>query len=67
MALRWFVGLDLDSTVWDHSTFTQNRKRRFDESGILEKLFDETVGVAVKKGLVSDHAMLDGTLVKATY
>ncbi len=65
MALRWFVGLDLDSTVWDHSTFTQNRKRRFNESGILEKLFDETVAMAVEKGLVSDHASLDGTLVKA--
>lgn len=65
MALRWFVGLDLDSMVWDHSTFTQNRKRRFNESGILEKLFDETVGVAVEKGLVSSHATLDGTLVKA--
>jgi len=66
MALRWFVGLDLDSTVWDHSTFTQNRKRRFNESGILEKLFDETVDVAVEKGLVSDHVSLDGTLVKAS-
>lgn len=65
MALRWFVGLDLDSTVWDHSTFTQNRKRRFNESGILEKLFDETVGLAMRKGLVSDHASMDGTLVKA--
>lgn len=65
MALRWFVGLDLDSEVWDHSTFTQNRKRRFDQSGIMEKLFDETVAVAVENGLVSDHATLDGTLVKA--
>lgn len=65
MVLRWFVGLDLDCAPWDHSTFTQNRKRRFDKSGILEKLFDETVGVAVKQGLVSDHASMDGTLVKA--
>lgn len=65
MALRWFVGLDLDSSVWDHSTFTQNRKRRFDKSGIMEKLFDETVKLAVEKKLVSDHTTLDGTLVKA--
>ena len=65
MALRWFVGLDLDGSPWDHSTFTQNRKRRFDQSGILEKLFDETVALAVEQGLVSDHATLDGTLVKA--
>jgi transposase len=65
MVLRWFVGLDLDSVPWDHSTFSQNRKRRFNESGILEKLFDETVSLALKKGLVSDHASVDGTLVKA--
>ncbi len=65
LALRWFVGLDLDSVPWDHSTFTQNRKRRFDRSGILEKLFDETVALAIEKRLVSDHTTLDGTLVKA--
>lgn len=65
MALRWFVGLDLDSKIWDHSTFTQNRRRRFNESGILEELFDATVSIAIKRGLVSDHASVDGTLVKA--
>lgn len=65
MVLRWFVGLDLDKEPWDHSTFTQNRKRRFDQSGMMEKLFDETVSLAIEKGLISDHATLDGTLVKA--
>jgi transposase len=65
MVLRWFVGLDLDDIPWDHSTFSQNRKRRFNESGVLEELFDETVALAMKKKLVSHHASLDGTLVKA--
>lgn len=65
MAFRWFVGLQVDSIVWDATTFTQNRKRRFNESGILEKLFDETVAVALKKGFVSNHTSMDGTLVKA--
>ena len=41
MALRWFVGLNLDQDAWDASTFSQNRRRRFDESGLLERLFDE--------------------------
>ena len=27
---RWFVGLDIDDPVWDHSTFTQNRDRLLD-------------------------------------
>jgi transposase len=65
LVLRWFVGLDLDTAPWDHSTFSQNRKRRFTESGILEQLFDETVALAIKQKLVSRHTTLDGTLVQA--
>ena len=65
MALRWFVGLNLDQDAWDASTFSQNRRRRFDESGVLEKLFDETVKRAIAEGLVSDHVSADGTLVRA--
>jgi transposase len=65
MALRWFVGLNLDQDAWDASTFSQNRKRRFDKSGVLEKLFDGTVKRAVEAGLVSRHVSADGTLVRA--
>ena len=65
VVLRWFVGLDLDTAPWEHSTFSQNRKRRFNESGILEQLFDETVAVAIKRKLLSRHTTLDGTLVQA--
>jgi len=65
LVLRWFVGLDLDTAPWDHSTFSQNRKRRFTKSGLLERLFDETVSLAIKQKLVSQHATLDGTLVQA--
>jgi transposase len=65
LVLRWFVGLDLDAEPWDHSTFSQNRKRRFTESGLLEQLFDETVALAITQKLVSPHTTLDGTLVQA--
>ena len=65
LVLRWFVGLDLDQQPWDHSTFSQNRKRRFTESGLLERLFDETVALAITRKLVSRHTTLDGTLVQA--
>jgi transposase len=37
MAPRWFVGLNLDEQPWDASTFSQNRRRRFDESRVLER------------------------------
>jgi transposase len=65
MAFRWFVGLDIDSPVWDASTFSKNREHRFDESGVLEELFDDTVKHAMAKGLISTHWSVDGTLVRA--
>jgi transposase len=65
MALRWFVGLNLDQDAWDASTFSQNRRRRFDESGVLEKFFDATIKQAMTAGLVSRHVSADGTLVRA--
>jgi transposase len=65
MAFRWFVGLDIDSPVWDPTTFSKNRVHRFDKSDVLERLFDETVKRALKKGWVSLHWSVDGTLVRA--
>jgi len=65
MALRWFIGLQMTDAVWDASTFSQNRRRRFDRSGVLERLFDQTVKKALEEGLVSRHASVDGTLVRA--
>jgi transposase len=65
MALRWFVGLGLEEQPWDASTFSQNRRRRFDRSGVLERLFDQTVKRAMKENLISRHVSADGTLVRA--
>jgi len=65
MAFRWFVGLDIDSKVWDDTTFSKNREHRFDDADIFETLFDDTVKRAVQNGWVSDHWSMDGTLVRA--
>lgn len=65
MAFRWFVGLDIDSEVWDASTFSKNREHRFDDSAVLETLFEDTVREAMKRGWVSTHWSVDGTLVRA--
>ena len=65
MALRWFVGLNLDQDAWDASTFSQNRRRRFDDDGTLERFFDTTVSRAIEEGLISRHVSADGTLVRA--
>ena len=65
MAFRWFVGLDIGSPVWDATTFSKNREHRFDASEVMETLFDDTVKRAMKRGWVSQHWSVDGTLVKA--
>jgi transposase len=64
-AYRWFVGLDWDDEVFDHSTISANRERLFGD-GAAEALLGETVRVAEEKGLLSsDRLVVDGTLIKA--
>jgi len=63
---RWFVGLDMNEEVPDHSTFSKNRHGRFKESGVFQEIFDEIVRQCMSHGLVSGkHLTVDGTLAKA--
>ncbi len=66
MAYRWFLGLDLADTVPDHSTLSQNRRRRFKESHIFQELFDHIVSECIRTGLVTGEIIVvDSTHVKA--
>jgi len=63
---RWFVGLDMNDEVPDHSTFSKNRHGRFKGSRIFQQIFDEIVRQCIAYGLVSGkHLTTDGSLVKA--
>jgi transposase len=65
LLFRWFVGLNIDDPVWDHSTFSFNRERLFDEA-IAQHFFEHTVLLARMRDLVSDeHFSVDGTLLEA--
>lgn len=65
LLFRWFVGLNVDDPVWDHSTFSFNRERLFDEA-IAQQFFEHTVLLARMQDLVSDeHFSVDGTLLDA--
>jgi len=65
MMYKWFVGLNLDDDVWDHSSFTKNRNRLL-EGEIAQRFFEEVLATAKKKGLVSqEHFTVDGTLIEA--
>jgi len=52
VAYRWFLGLRLTDKVIDASTFSQNRRRRFDGTDIAQNIFDHIVEHAIAKGLV---------------
>ena len=65
LLFRWFVGLNIDDPVWDHSTFSFNRERLFDEE-IAQRFFEHTVLLAKVGELTSDeHFSVDGTLLEA--
>lgn len=62
---RWFVGLDMDDPVWNHSTFSKNRARLLNES-VSRLFFQKILGQAKWHGLVSsEHFSVDGTLIEA--
>ena len=62
---RWFVGLNMDDKVWDHSTFTKNRDRLLNET-VARAYFGKVLGLAQWHGLVSsEHFSVDGTLIEA--
>lgn len=65
MLFRWFVGLAMDETVWDHSVFSKNRDRLL-EHEVIEAFFTEVMTLADKRGLLSkEHFSVDGTLIQA--
>lgn len=66
-AYRWYLRLKLTDKVPDASTLSQNRRRRFRDSDVYQKLFDEIVELAMKRGLVSGEVLYtDATHLKAS-
>jgi transposase len=65
LLFRWFLQMDLFEPSFDHSTFTKNRQR-FLEHRLGQQLFDEVLGRAHERNLLSDeHFTVDGTLIEA--
>ncbi|MDR3715219.1 MAG: IS1182 family transposase [Puia sp.] len=67
LAYRWFLGLDLAESVPDHSTISQNRRRRFKNSPLFQEIFDTIVSRCVAEGLVTGEVIVtDSTHIKAS-
>lgn len=65
LLFRWFVGLEMDDPVWDHSVFTKNRERL--RAGDIAQAFFERVLVQARQAhlLSHEHFTVDGTLIEA--
>src|SRR2546423_9849437 len=65
LLFRWFVGLNMDDSVWDVTVFTKNRERLLD-GDIAEAFFQAVLQEARERSLLSDeHFTVDGTLLEA--
>jgi len=65
LLFRWFVGLAIDETVFDASTFSKNRDRLLTQE-IAQGFLASLLALPEVKGLLSaEHFSVDGTLLKA--
>src|SRR5258707_1146030 len=66
VAYRWFLGLKLIDPVFDASTLSQNRRRRYNDTSVAQDIFDAIVEQAITKGLVDGTVLYtDSTHLKA--
>jgi len=63
LLFRWFVGLGMDDTMWNHAVFSKNRARLL-TSEVAQRFFAE-VNARAKKFMSDDHFTVDGTLIQA--
>ena len=65
-AYRWFLGIDLDESVPDHSALSQLRHRKFNNTAVFEEIFTEIVRQCIEYGLIDGKLLLtDSTHVRA--
>ena len=65
LLFRWFVGIGVDDSAWDHSTFSKNRDRLLEGDIAAKFLAAVLAQPQVKKLLSTDHFSVDGTLIEA--
>jgi transposase len=67
VAYRWFLGFTLVDKIPDASTFSQNRRRRFNQSQVHQEIFDEIVCQAMRHKMVEGRVLYtDSTHLKAS-
>lgn len=66
VAYRWFLGLSLTEKVPSASTISQNRRRRFNGTDVVQQIFDNIVMQAIQHNMVKGKILYsDSTHIKA--
>src|SRR3979411_3107475 len=63
LLFRWFVGMEMDETVWNHAVFSKNRERLLNEeiaAGFFRRVLERA-----KPHMSDEHFTVDGTLIEA--
>src|SRR2546427_7779821 len=63
LLFRWFVGLEIDDTVWNHAVFSKNRDRLLNQD--IAEAFFQRVLVLAQPYLSDEHFTVDGTRIEA--
>ena len=67
MAYRWFLGYGMTESIPHFTTFGKNYERRFANSDVFEKIFENILLEAVRCGFVdASAAFFDATHIKAS-
>jgi transposase len=65
LLFRWFIGLSMDESIWDHSVYTKNRDRIL-HTDMAVMFLRSICAQAEAAGLLSsDHFTVDGTLIES--
>ncbi len=65
VAYRWFLRLGLTDAVFDASTLSQNRRRRFNDTSVAQDIFDAIVQQAIAGFVEGPVLYTDSTHLKA--
>jgi transposase len=66
LAYRWFLGLSMDEKIPDHSTFSQNYRRKFKNGSVAAEIFASVISQLMEYGVVDPSVVyVDGTHLKA--
>lgn len=66
VAYRWFLRINFDEKVPDHSTYSQNLKRKFLETNLFKDIFMHIISQAYDAGFIDPQNVFgDSTHVKA--